>query len=167
MMHEKSKKKKMMIGIALLVLIVVIWITGSKNSADRNLRNRKLYSSPLKRQAAFFIVERRTKGRSPGCAFRASLPAPTVSFLDIRLPFFSSLLLAQVEFRVDGVEVFAVQIILHDTQAFAEPLEMNDLTLPEEADRIDDIRIVHHAENVVIGGAGFLFCCNCERTTCN
>ena len=37
-----------------------------------------------------------------------------------------------VEFRIDGVEVFAVQIVLYDPQGFAEPLEMHDFTFAEE-----------------------------------
>ena len=35
---------------------------------------------------------------------------------------------------------------------------MNDLSGAEEADGIADFRILYQAENVVIGGAGFLFC---------
>lgn len=64
--------------------------------------------------------------------------------VDIRyLPAF--LLLTHVEFRVNGVKVFAVQVIQHDPEAFAEPLEVDDLAGTEEADRVDDIRIIHHA----------------------
>ena len=41
---------------------------------------------------------------------------------------------------------------------FAEPLKMHDLTLPEESYGIDDVGIVYHSQNIVIGGAGLLFC---------
>ena len=39
---------------------------------------------------------------------------------------------------------------------FAEALEVNNFPLPEELDNVVDIRVVTHAENVVVGNAGFL-----------
>ena len=40
---------------------------------------------------------------------------------------------------------------------FAEPLEMDDFPLPQEADGIADIVIFHHAQDIIVGSAGFLF----------
>lgn len=34
---------------------------------------------------------------------------------------------------------------------------MHDLPLPQKADGVDDVRIVHQTENIVVGGAGLLF----------
>lgn len=70
-----------------------------------------------------------------------------------------------VKFRVEGVEVFGIQVILDDPQAFAEPLEMHHLALPQEPDRITDFRVFDQAEDIVVGGTGFLLCCNHVRTT--
>lgn len=39
---------------------------------------------------------------------------------------------------------------------FAEPLEVDDFPLPQEADHVVDIRVVGQAEDVVVGEAGFL-----------
>lgn len=41
---------------------------------------------------------------------------------------------------------------------FAEPLEMHDLTLSEKSYGVDNVRVVYHSQNIVIGGAGFLLC---------
>lgn len=63
-----------------------------------------------------------------------------------------------IKSRIEGVEIAAVQVILHVTEGFAEPLEVNYLPFPKEADGIADILVLHHAEDVVVGDAGFLFC---------
>lgn len=73
--------------------------------------------------------------------------------------------LFHIEFRIDGVEVSAVQSVLHQSEGFAETLEMNDFTFSEEANRVDNIRVVGKTKNVVVGQTGFLFCCNHIRTT--
>lgn len=41
---------------------------------------------------------------------------------------------------------------------FAEPLKMHDLTLSEKSYGINNIRVVYHSKNIVIGSAGFLLC---------
>ena len=56
-----------------------------------------------------------------------------------------------VESRVAGVEILRVEVILRDSQSFAKPLEMYDLALSQEADRIADIRVIGKSENVVVG----------------
>lgn len=71
----------------------------------------------------------------------------------------------RVKFRVEGVEVLGVQMILNDSQTFAKPLEVHHFSLAQESDGIADLRVLDQAEDVVIGGAGFLLCCNHVRTT--
>ena len=46
-----------------------------------------------------------------------------------------------------------------------KPLEVDDLALAQEADHVIDIRIIGQAENIVIGKAGLLLCCDLLRTT--
>ena len=65
---------------------------------------------------------------------------------------------AAVELRVAGIEVPGVERILHLAETFAEALVM-------DADGLQNIRVVHQAEDVVIGGAGLLLCCDRVRTT--
>lgn len=69
-----------------------------------------------------------------------------------------------VKRRVGKVDVFLVHLLLGQTHRLAEALEVNDLPLTQEADDVVDIRVVGKAQNVVIGEAGFLFCCNGVRT---
>ena len=56
-----------------------------------------------------------------------------------------------IERRVEGIEVFGIKLISCDSQALTEALEVDDLPLPQELDWLDNIRIVYHAQNVVIG----------------
>lgn len=56
-------------------------------------------------------------------------------------------------------------MFLDIAERFTEPLEMDNLTFPQKADGVCNFRILYHAENVVIGSAGFLLCCNPARTT--
>lgn len=50
-------------------------------------------------------------------------------------------------------------MILHIPQGFAEPLEVYYLPLPQEADWVTYLRILNHAEDVIVGNPGFLLCC--------
>ena len=70
-----------------------------------------------------------------------------------------------VKRRVERIEVPAVQMIGGDSQTFTEALVMNDFSLPQEANGINDIGIVAEAKDVVVGSAGLLFCCNHISTT--
>lgn len=56
-----------------------------------------------------------------------------------------------VKGRIKGIEVFRVEMILNDPQGLAEPLEVDDLPLTKEADRIADLGILYQTENVVVG----------------
>lgn len=75
--------------------------------------------------------------------------------------------LPHVEFGIDGIKVFAVQLILYEPEPLAETLIMYDFTLAEESYRVYDIRVVSQPENVVVGNASLLLCCNHIRTTFN
>jgi len=46
---------------------------------------------------------------------------------------------------------------LHDHQALAETLEVVDLALAEEAQRVEDLGVVGHAHQVLVGRPRFLF----------
>ena len=43
---------------------------------------------------------------------------------------------------------------------FAEALEMHDFACAQEFERLAHVRVVDQAQQVVVGGAGFLLCCN-------
>ena len=70
-----------------------------------------------------------------------------------------------VEFRIECVEVLAVQFILNDSKTFTETLIMDDFTFTEEPNRITDFRIFYQAQNVVVSGTGFLLWGDFVRTT--
>lgn len=61
--------------------------------------------------------------------------------------------------RVVCVEIFAICMILRNTEGIAESLEMCDLSLTEEFDGIADIGIVYETEDVIIGYTSLLFGC--------
>ena len=65
---------------------------------------------------------------------------------------------ALVKGRVAGIEVLGVQIILSYAHSVGKPLEMHDLSLSEEFDRITNVGIVNKSQNVVIGRASLLLC---------
>ena len=48
---------------------------------------------------------------------------------------------------------------------FTEALEMDYFPFPEEANDIVDIRIVGESQNIVVGDAGLLLCCDRTGTT--
>lgn len=66
---------------------------------------------------------------------------------------------------IECVEVFAVEFFLGDAQCFTETLKMHDFAFPQESDWCTYIRIFDKAEDIVVGGAGFLFWGDCVRTT--
>lgn len=95
---------------------------------------------------------------SCGCGFVRPflLAAASLSRLHCR-PF--------VEARVERVEIPAVKPVLKSAERFTETLEMDDFPFPQEADRVADVGIFYDTQDVVVCRAGFLLCCNCERTT--
>lgn len=68
-------------------------------------------------------------------------------------------------FRVECVEVLAVQIILDDSETFSEALEVYDLPLAQEFDRFTNIRIIDKTQDIIVGRAGFLFWGDLVKTT--
>ena len=75
-------------------------------------------------------------------------------------------LLLLVEAGVDIVDVFLVQPVLDQPQSLAEALEMDDLPGTQELDDVVDVRVIGKPQNVVVGDAGLLLCCDRVRTTC-
>lgn len=71
-----------------------------------------------------------------------------------------------VKRRVERVEILAVEVIGGYAQAFSKPLVMHDLTLSEEAYRVDDIGIIAKPQDIVVRCAGFLLQKGCGSTTC-
>ena len=88
-------------------------------------------------------------------ALRLMMPKPAASRL--RLFCYANKLFLQIKFRIDRVKILAVEIILHNAKRFAKTLIMHNLPLSQEADRVENIRVIAHADDVIIGGAGFLF----------
>ena len=70
-----------------------------------------------------------------------------------------------VEAGIEIVDILFVQFVFGQAQSLAEALEVNDLPLTQEADDVVDIRIVGHAQDVVVGDTGLLLCCDGVRTT--
>ena len=66
---------------------------------------------------------------------------------------------------VERIEIFRIQMLAHLTERLAKALEMHDLALAQEFERVAHIRIVDQAEQVIIRRARLLLCCNCIRTT--
>ena len=68
--------------------------------------------------------------------------------------------LSLVKAGVIGVEILVVQVVLDHAHTFPEALEVDDLALTKEADGITDVGVIAEAQDVVVGGAGLLFCCD-------
>ena len=67
---------------------------------------------------------------------------------------------------IEGVKIIRVQIFLHAAQRFTETLEMDDFPFPEEFDGIGHFGdIFHQPQDVIVGGAGFLFWGDLVKTT--
>ncbi len=62
-----------------------------------------------------------------------------------------------IEVRVKCVEVFAVQVIQNEAEAFTEPLIVYYLTLAQITDWIADFRIFYEAQDIVVSETRFLF----------
>ena len=72
---------------------------------------------------------------------------------------------SMVKGRIDIVDVFLAQAVLGKSQTFAKSLEVYDLPLAQEPDSIVDVWVIAEAENIVVGNASFLLCCELVRTT--
>jgi hypothetical protein len=60
--------------------------------------------------------------------------------------------------RVEGVEIFAVEMLRGNAETFAETLIVYDFPLAQEAYNIFYIGVVNKTQDIVVGCAGFLFC---------
>lgn len=78
---------------------------------------------------------------------------------------FAAISLRYVKFRIEGIKIPGIQMILYDPQRFTEALEVNYFTLAQKTDGVADLWILDQAQNVIVSGAGFLLCCNPIRTT--
>lgn len=70
-----------------------------------------------------------------------------------------------VKLRVVGVVVARIQIFLNIAQGITEALEVNDLTLTQELDRVAYIGVVDQAQQVIVSCARFLLWCMADGTT--
>ena len=70
---------------------------------------------------------------------------------------------ALVKTGVAGVEIAAVKLILGIAQGFAKPLIVDDLPLAQVAQHILHIRVIRQMQQVFVGGAGLLLCCQIVR----
>lgn len=57
----------------------------------------------------------------------------------------------QIDGGIHAVDIALIQLPAQQLNGLTEPLEMDDLPLPEEFDDVIDIGIVAQAQNVVIG----------------
>ena len=74
---------------------------------------------------------------------------------------------SSVERRIHGVYIPLVKLIHRKPQPLAEALIVDDLSFAQEADDVVHIRVVAQTEDIVIGDARLLLCCNHIRTTCD
>ena len=74
-------------------------------------------------------------------------------------------LFLQVDGRVHAVDVPLIQLPAQKLYGLSEPLEMDDLPLPEELDHVIHIRIIGKPQDVVIGDPGLLLWHAAKLTT--
>lgn len=70
-----------------------------------------------------------------------------------------------VKAGVKRIEILAVETIGGDAQPFAETLIVDDFTLPEKPERLENIRIIDQTKQIVVCGTGLLLWYDCVRTT--
>jgi len=70
-----------------------------------------------------------------------------------------------VEGGVESVEIPLIQSILHDAQQFAEPLVMHNFPCTQEFHDLIDVGVITEAQDIFIGGAGFLLWYDLISTT--
>ena len=62
-----------------------------------------------------------------------------------------------VKLGVEGVEVFAVELVGEDAKVLAEALIVYNLALTQEADSVLDVGVITEAQDVVVCRPSFLF----------
>ena len=50
-------------------------------------------------------------------------------------------------------------MFLNITENFTKALEVDNFPFAQKADGIGNLRVFNHAENIFVGAAGFLLCC--------
>ena len=73
--------------------------------------------------------------------------------------------LLPVEGWVGQVDIFLIHLGLGQFEGFAEPLEVDDLPLPQEPNGIAHVWVIAEPEDVVIGQPRLLFWGDFVRTT--
>ena len=71
---------------------------------------------------------------------------------------FSAINILLIKARIYCIKILFIKVILNISQGFAESLEMYDLALSQVSDRIYNIRIIHHPQDIVVSRSGLLFC---------
>ena len=66
--------------------------------------------------------------------------------------------LVLVKRGVEGIKVFAVEVLLRDAEGIGEALIVHDLAFAQIFDGVAHVGIVAQAQNVVVGHARLLFC---------
>ena len=61
-----------------------------------------------------------------------------------------------VKGRVEGVKILAVELIGQQAQILTEALVVHYLACPEEAYRVDNVRVVAEPQDVVVGCSSLL-----------
>ena len=72
--------------------------------------------------------------------------------------FFSGSIFLLIERGIHVVHIFLVHFIFCQSESFAEALEVNDLSLPQEFDDIVHVGVVGQPQNIVIGFPRLLLC---------
>ena len=66
---------------------------------------------------------------------------------------------------IKGIEIFTVHFIGQQAQRLAEALIVNNFALAQKLDRLDNIGIIHQAQNIIISDSGLLLWGDFVRTT--
>ena len=88
------------------------------------------------------------------------------SVLILLAAFLTGSLTGTVKAGIERIEILRVELFLHTSERFSEPLEVYHFPCPQEADGICDFRNVpDNTEDIVIGCAGFLLWGDLVKTT--
>lgn len=61
-----------------------------------------------------------------------------------------------IDGRIHKINILPVELLAEQFDGFSEPLEVDDLSFPQEPDDVVDIWIITDAQDVVISDASFL-----------
>ena len=90
-------------------------------------------------------------------------------FIRLKGSFFKKLPLVMpllfVKLGIKSVKVLRIKVILNDTQRLTEALEMNKLSLAKELYRLSYVGVVGKTQDVIVGLARLLLCCELIRRT--